>query len=461
MTSELPVEVQQEAAEAPQGRSMASRALGSGAWSMLSFGLGQIMRLASNLILTRILSPDDFGLMALVSSFMIGLAMFSDMGIAPSIQQSKRGDDPAFLDTAWTIKVIRGFILFAVSCAMAWPLALFYDIPALAWVFPAAASSMLVGGFVSTRIDTAARHLQVGRLTVVELLSQLIGILITVGAALILRDVWALVWGIVLGAFVQLLMIRYMLPGHVDRFRMEPEARNEIVKFGKWIFFSTICGFLLFQGDRLILGRVLNLDHLGVYNIALFLASVPSQLGSAIAGRLFIPMYREHPPSESEANRRTMQRTRMGFTLLLLSVGIVLALVGPWLVDHLYDPRYARAGGILVAIASIQLLMCIPLNYESAALATGDSRAFFVMQSSRALIYFSLVLTGTWFFGLTGLLAGQALAQIFCYPVSVWMARRQKAWDPRHDVLAILIAVVGAACALILHRDIVSQALLH
>ena len=449
-----------EGAEAPR-KSFASRALGSGAWSMANFGGGQIMRLASNLVLTRLLSPDDFGLMALVSSFLIGLNMFSDMGLGPSIMQSKRGDDPAFLNTAWTIKVVRGFIIFATACVMAWPLAVFYDAPAFAWVFPAAATSMLIGGFFPTRIDTAARHLQVGRLTMIELANQLIGILITIAAALILQSVWALVWGQVLGAFVQLALFHYMLPGHIDRFGMEKAARDEIVKFGKWIFFSTICGFLLFQGDRIILGRVLTLDHLGIYNIGLFLATVPGLLGTAIAGRLFIPMYREHPPGESDHNRRTMQRTRAGFTALLMFAAITLALVGPWLVDQLYDDRYHRAGGILVAIACIQMLLVVPLSYETAALAAGDSRGFFVMQSSRALIYFSLVMIGAWLGGLTGLLMAQALAHIFCYPVSAWTARRHKAWDPRHDIVAAIVAVLGAALALTLHGEVVAAALLH
>lgn len=445
--------------DAPR-KSFASRALGSGAWSMANFGLGQIMRLASNLVLTRILSPDDFGLMALVGSFLIGLNMFSDMGLGPSIMQSKRGDDPAFLDTAWTIKVIRGFIIFGTACVLAWPLALFYDAPQFAWVFPAAAISMLVGGFFPTRIDSAGRHLQIGRLTLIELANQMIGILITIAAALILQSVWALVWGQVLGAFVQLALFHYMLPGHVDRFRMEKAARDEIVKFGKWIFFSTICGFLLFQGDRIILGRVLTLDHLGIYNIGQFLATVPGLLGTAIAGRLFIPMYREHPPGDSAANFRTLARTRAAFTGLLMVVAVVLALIGPWLVDALYDSRYDRAGGILVAIACIQMLLIIPLSYETAALAAGDSRAFFVMQSSRALIYFTLVVIGAWLYGLMGLLAAQAIAQLFCYPVSVWMARRQKAWDPRHDIAATVLAVLGAALALTLHRDVVVAALL-
>lgn len=444
---------------APPRQNLASRALGSSAWSMANFGLGQVMRLGSNLVLTRILSPEDFGLMALVTSFLIGLTMFSDMGFGPSIMQSRRGDDPDFLNTIWTLKIIRGFLIFLAALAMAWPLAWFYDAPQFSWVFPVAASSLIVGGFFPTRIDSAARHLRLGRLTVIELSNQLIGILLTVAAALILQSVWALVWGNVLGAFAQLLMFRLFLPGHRNRLRMEPEARAEVMKFGKWIFFSTICGFLLFQGDRIVLGRVLTLDQLGVYNIGLFLATVPIMLGSTIAGRLFIPIYRQHPPEDSAENMRILARTRAGLTALLLVAAIALAWVGPPLVELLYDQRYHTAGGILVAIACIQMIQIIPISYEYSALAAADSRGFFIMQSSRALIYFVLVAVGAFLFGLAGLLAAQALAQVLCYPVTVWLARQHKAWDPRHDLIAAMLALVAAGLSFGLHSDVILAAL--
>ena len=445
--------------EAPS-KSFASRALSSGALSMMNFGVGQAMRLASNLILTRILSPEDFGLMTLVTSFLIGLAMFSDMGFGPSIMQSKRGDDPVFLDTIWTLKIIRGFLIFGTALVMAWPLAWFYDAPQFAWIFPVAASSLLIGGFFPTRIDSAARHLQLGRLTVIELGNQLIGILLTIAAALILQSVWALVWGNVLGAVAQLVTFRLFLPGHVNRLRMEPEARHEVMKFGKWIFFSTICGFLLFQGDRIILGRVLTLDQLGIYNIGLFLATVPVMLGNAIAVRLFIPMYRQHPPGESAEDRRILARTRAGLSALLLVAALVLAWVGPPLVALLYDPRYHAAGGILVAIACIQMLQVIPISYEYSALAASDSRGFFIMQSTRAMIYTLLVALGAWFYGLPGLLAGQALSQILCYPVTVWLARRHQAWDPRHDLIATTLALIGIGFSFTMHGEAIRAALL-
>ncbi|UXU75133.1 MULTISPECIES: oligosaccharide flippase family protein [unclassified Paracoccus (in: a-proteobacteria)] len=440
-------------------KSLASRALGSGAWSMANFGLGQIMRLVSNLVLTRLLSPDDFGLMTLVTSFLIALTMFSDMGFGPAIMQSKRGDDPDFVDTIWTLKIIRGGLLWLSAAAMALPLAWFYDAPEFAVVFPVAALSLLVGGFLPTRIDSAARHLQIGRLTVIELANQLIGILLTIAAAWILQSVWALVWGNVLGSLVQLLMFRLFLPGHRNRLRIEPEARAEVMKFGKWIFFSTICGFMLFQGDRIILGLVLTLHQLGIYNIGLFLATVPMMLGSSIASRLFIPMYRNHPPAEGADHRRVLARTRAGLTALLLSVAVLLAWIGPPLVELLYDPRYATAGGVLVAIACIQMLQVIPISYDYSALAAGDSRGFFVMQSLRALIYMSMVSAGAFLYGLPGLLVGQALSLVLCYPVTVWLARRHHAWDPRHDLVAVIIATVAIAMALTSHRDAITKAL--
>lgn len=85
------------------GNRLMARALRSTSWIVLGYGGSQAIRLASNLILTRLLFPEAFGLMALIQVVIVGLTLFSDVGIAPSIAQSKRGDDRDFLDTAWTI----------------------------------------------------------------------------------------------------------------------------------------------------------------------------------------------------------------------------------------------------------------------------------------------------------------------------------------------------------------------
>ena len=95
--------------------------------------MGGKLFLGNHLILTRLLFPELFGLMALVNTFIQGLILFSDIGIKPSIIRSPRGDDPTFFNTAWTLQVIRGFGLWIGCCLIAWPVSQFYDNEQLVW----------------------------------------------------------------------------------------------------------------------------------------------------------------------------------------------------------------------------------------------------------------------------------------------------------------------------------------
>ncbi|MFM6205833.1 oligosaccharide flippase family protein, partial [Planktothrix sp.] len=88
--------------------SLSKKAIQGTIWTLFGYGGSQVLRFGGNLILTRLLVPELFGLMALVNTFITGLNLFSDVGIRPSIIRSQRGDDPEFLNTAWTIQVFRG-----------------------------------------------------------------------------------------------------------------------------------------------------------------------------------------------------------------------------------------------------------------------------------------------------------------------------------------------------------------
>lgn len=427
--------------------SLSGRALRSSTWTTVGYVLSQAMRLASNLVLTRLLAPEAFGVMALVNSLIVGLQMFSDMGTGPAVQKSKHGDEPEFLDTVWTVQVVRGIVLTALAAAVAWPIGEFYGEPIFVQVFPVAALALLIGGFAPTTVDTAMRHLQVGRLTRLELLAQFLGVAVTVALAAVMETVWALVWGGVIASAISVAVMRFGLGGRTNRFRWAPGPLAELTSFGRWIFLSTICGFLIFNGDRLVLARYLSLEELGIYNIAYFLGSVPILLGSAIAGRLFIPLYRDSPPGESSANATRIARIRVRLTSFLLCVVAVLAISGEGLVDLLYDPRYATAGILVKLIALIQIPALVLLGYDVVALAMGDSYRLFIVQAIRAVIYMGCLLLGAHLWGLFGALAGQAAASLLMYPVTVTIARYYGAWHPRSDLLLGMfgIAVIGLA----------------
>ncbi|MBN8624428.1 MAG: oligosaccharide flippase family protein, partial [Planctomycetes bacterium] len=137
--------------------------------TIAGYGLGQVIRLAGNILVSRLVLPEAFGIMALVNILIQGLAMFSDVGIEPAVVQHRRGDEPRFYNTSWTIQVIRGFALLLVAGLLAWPASLVYDEPRLLALLPAAALASVIAGFNSTAIFAARRHILLGRLTALEL----------------------------------------------------------------------------------------------------------------------------------------------------------------------------------------------------------------------------------------------------------------------------------------------------
>jgi O-antigen/teichoic acid export membrane protein len=427
-----------------------SRVARSASWIILGYGGSQAMRLASNLILTRLLFPEAFGLMALLSVVTVGLTMFSDVGISPSISQSKRGDDADFLNTAWTIQVVRGLGLWIVACLMAYPLALFYDQPDLASYLPVAALSLLIAGFNPTRIETAHRHLLMGRLTALDLLSQLIALVVMVLLALMLQSVAALVIGGVIGALAKLALTHFYLPGLHNRFRLEKPAMQELVSFGKWIFLSTVFWFFASQGDKAILGKFLTLETLGIYNIGYFLAYFPVLLGMNVSSRIMIPVYREGTDSGRITRLRYLLSS--GVSGLL----IVMALTGPWLVDALYDDRYISSGAIVVVLSIGFIPLVIGMTYDQAALAAGDSRRFFIYNALRSTLQVLLLLAGAIYAGLIGAIVGMSLSMILSHFALIWLARAHHAWDWRHDFWFASLGVAVAWLALWLHWDAIA-----
>lgn len=430
------------------GQGLFQRAMRGSMLTAGSYAITQALRLGSNLILTRLLFPEAFGLMALVSVVLVGLAMFSDVGVGPAISQHPQGDEPAFLDTAFTINVLRGGLLWLLTCALAWPAAAFYHAPELLQLLPAAGLTLLISGFNPTRIDTANRHLLLGRVTALDLAAQVIGILSMIVLALSMRSVWALVIGAIIGSAAKLIFMSRMLPGRSNGFHWDKAAGRDLVRFGKWIFLSTACGFLLSQGDKAIFGAYLSKAELGIYNIGWFLASFPVLLAGAVTGRILIPLYRDHHPALGPENARKMRRLRFavsGGTLGLLGL---LGLVGMPLVGLLYDERYMAAGAVVVVMACVQMPGVVGMTYDQSALAAGDTRTYFLLMALKAAVQTLAFLMGMELGGLWGALAAQGLALLALHPAIVLLARKHRAWDARHDLTFFPLAAALAALAL-------------
>jgi O-antigen/teichoic acid export membrane protein len=435
------------------GDGVGARARRSAIWSIIDFGGSQGLRLTSNLILTRLLFPEAFGLMALVMVVAAGLTLFSDTGIGPSIVQNERGDDPDFLDTAWTVQAIRGFILWLVVLAVAVPVGELYDEPLLTQVLPVAGLTLLIDGFKPTSVYTVNRHLAIGRLVKINLGTQIISLFIIMGLAWQLQSVWALVIGNVIGSLLATIACHVFLPGLKNKFRFEFDAARQLFQFGKWILLSTAAGFLVNQGDRAILGLYVSLEALGIYNIGYFLASIPVMLSFALQGTVMTPLYRMKPPGESTANRAELFRARRLIALAMLTIAAILAFIGPSLVEFLYDPRYIAAGA-MITLFSVSIVPMVSLNTIGAAvLGAGDSRAMFFIVGTTALFQTGMLIGGVQAFGVVGALISPGLAVVASYPIRLIYSLKYGVFDPVQDFGMTFIGLILPLTACVVYAN--------
>jgi O-antigen/teichoic acid export membrane protein len=430
-------------------------ALYGSVWTIAGFGASQVLRLTSTLILTRFLFPEAFGITALTGIFLQGLEMFSDVGIGPSIIQNRRGDDPIFLNTAWTIQVIRGFLLWIVSALIAWPVARLYGAPQLMWLIPVAGLTAIIQGFNATVLLTRKRHLAVGGITLLELFVQAVTIVVIVTLALIRPSVWDITIGGLVGSFVKMTLSHVIFPAPWNRFQREPAACQELFRFGRWIFLSTLLTFFALQIDRLLLGKLVPLGELGIYTVAASLAQMPR---GVIQRLVDVVVY----PALSRLSCRTenyyVKVTFARCVLLLLSgqVCALLIVTAQPLVQVFYDGRYRATGPILSLLVVRTWLETMSVSYGTVLLAAGRPKYISLGVGLRTGLFLILVWPAFHQFGVVGVAGATAASELGVLVACLAGASRIGVLSIRHDLMQFLLAVTMVAVLFILREACVT-----
>lgn len=423
-------------------KTLKQRVLDSGFWVTANYGAQQVLRFGSNLILTRLLFPEAFGLMAIVQTIMLGINLLSDLGVNTSIVQHKNGEDIEFLNTAWTLQIARGTLLFLVVLLVSGLFADFYQQPMLAQLLPVAALSMLIQSFRSTKTAVAKRHLNIKGNVLIELCAYTLGVAVTLLVAWYYRSVWALVVGGVVNSIFSVWASHRLLPGQANRFAWHHASFQEIFGLGKWFFLNSMLAFFSGEGNRLIVGKLLNMSMLGFYTLASMIASMFGQISFQIVSKILLPAYSEIVRQHPERLHAVLTKTRLYLVVPGYTITIVLVIFGQEVIDLIYDDRYAKAGKMLMLVSMGKFPSIINGSYLGVLTAQGKIKANTILQAVTIVLQITLMFLGHRYYGDLGVVVSFAVANwLLAIPFAITYYHAG-CWQPRMDIPFLLGALL-------------------
>jgi O-antigen/teichoic acid export membrane protein len=403
-------------------------------WTIISFGSIYLLRFGNNLILTRLLKPELFGLMAFVNTLKMGLELFSDIGIGQNIVNSKRGDEPSFLNTVWTLQIIRGIFIWFLCLLISFPIAFFYNDPRLQWLIPVVVISSIIEGFSSTSVHSLHRRMELGKLSLYELILQASYLSTLILVVWLYPNIWALAFGTLISAIYKLVSSYWLIPKYSNKFAWDKDAVKEILSFGKWMFVASGLMFAAEQADYIILGKLLSFETLGVYIIAYTLASIPREIVKQLSHKVIFPAISKQANLPRHILREKILPQRK---LILLGFAIVLAALvttGDLIVTTLYDKRYSAAGWMMPILCCGMWFSLLFYTISPALLALGKPLYSAQSNFARFAIITLAMPVAYQIFGVVGAVAVIAFSDLPLYLTNLYGLWQEKLFCFTQDI---------------------------
>lgn len=420
----------------------------------------EALRLGSTLLLTRLLTAEMFGLVLIVNRLIQGLTMVTDVGLNVSIVQNKAGSTPKFLDTAWTVQILRGLLLWLICWLGASSAAAFYSEPQLSVLIPVAGISLLLAGLASPTLALVQRQLKVRSWVLIDVGAQLAAAVAMIGTALVIPSVWALVVGAIAAAATKMVISHALKTEHRPRLGWDKAAFAALATFGAWIVVNTFIGWLADSAEALTLPRIVPIAVVGVYGVASQLGNIPYRFLVAVGANAVFPLF-----SRTRNAGEPLVPVYQMVQAQLLSIGGaaiagLLATGGP-AIELLLDPRWQAAGSMLWPIAVSQWFRIMAIPSANVVFAFGHANWLVIGNTMKVLGYLVFVPIGIYFGNLMdsvvigalwGFACGESLS-VLTYRVALARFDLKVGWAEFGTCARLGVSILALAMARLLIAD--------
>lgn len=403
-----------------------------------------VVRMASSVTLTRLLSPEAFGLVGIIGSIFFTIQMLTDLGFIAFVVRHPEGDDPRFRNVIWTIHAWRGAVLTVASIAAAPGLAWALAKPELTWPLVGASVILLLNGVASLSLITCLRSGGAKRLSLIEFYLVVVQTVICVLLALWLRNVWALILGMIAQAVFRTVLSYTHFEGSRQRFARDRDWSREFWLFSRVVLASSFLSLLIAQSDKLLLARMFTIEEFGLYAIALNLIMAPNAFVGAYVSRVLYPVF-ARTWHDARDQLRHVYYAKRRLTSLLYALGSGGLIGGaPLLIALLYDPRYHSVAPYL-ALLGISSALRMPVHC-AAELMTAIGKVKATLQSNIVrLIWIAIAVpAGFLWLGTLGVIVAVGLLELPVLLFGWWMLAREQVLDLREEVAQLAVMLTGA-----------------
>lgn len=427
-------------------------------WVIFGYGFSQVIRLGGNLVLTRLLEPELFGIMAIVWVVLNGVEMLSNIGLIPSVVRSSETAPSRFHDTVWTMKVIRGWLLFFIINIVA--LYIYsqqvysnvspdsvYAFAVLPWVLAVVSVVPLLEGYGTLAVAIHTKNLNHKKLELMNISSKLLGMVAMISLAFYSPTIWSLVVGSLI-ASLSLLILTYSLFDIRHSHLLDKTIVRDVYNFGKWIFIASTLTYLVQQGDKLYFSTIITPAELGVYSIAYMIINVFHSVLETLATKIWYP-YFCNKVDDKDSFKSSYYRVKILNQISVFIVAIVLFVLGQPIIDFLYDERY-MAAGMMIKVLLISLMGVSITGVSRVCLtAMGETKVQVQSMFIRGVVLVITLPLLFNIFGFIGAILAYALNIYFSIPIQLFWLKQAKILSFRGEALSFFI-IISFGCVLYL-----------
>ncbi|RCW76032.1 lipopolysaccharide biosynthesis protein [Pseudorhodoferax soli] len=399
--------------------SITDKLIKGSAWLSFARAIVNLLSIISMVAMARLLSPDDFGVVAVATTLMLLVTEVTELSLAQALVRHRALTDAHF-HSAFTMNALRGGVLGGALALAGSPLASFYDDPRLVGIMAGMGASVFLGGLANPRRIVLQRELIFWQEFVLNVSQKLVGVVASVVVAYIFRSYWALVVGIVATQLTTLVVSYTVMP---YRPRLGLAHAKDLLSFSVWVSAVQIVNTLNWRFDTLFIGKLLGNEALGHYSVGGNLAAIPTREATTPLRQTFYPAF-SSMRDDRERLSSAYQRAQAVVTAIALPAGIGAALVADPLIRLGMGEKWVPAIFIVQALASVHAVQTLGSSADALGMALGQTRLLFVRSVQMLVVRIPLIVGAMYLYGLEGVIGARVFTGLIATVVNMVLVRR-------------------------------------